>query len=120
MTSADEPERTVSARLTCSTRDWNCQPEASLCCPGQGQYLVAYSTIAGILAVTNNRFLVWQRVEESVTFVQLIMTAIFLGMAYFLLLVFADFGSQDTAVQFGVFAGVLGAIVIIVRKMFPG
>ena len=53
------------------------------------------------------------------TFVQLIMTVIFFGMAYFLLLVFADFGSQSTAVQFGGFAIVLGAIVLGVRKMFP-
>ncbi|NNJ76774.1 MAG: hypothetical protein HKP56_16640 [Anderseniella sp.] len=54
------------------------------------------------------------------TFVQLIMTGIFLGMAYFLLRVFADFGSQDTAAQFGIFAILLVAIVVFVRKMFPG
>jgi hypothetical protein len=54
------------------------------------------------------------------TFVQLIMTGIFLAMAYFLLQVFADFGSQGTAAQFGVFAILLVAIVVVVRKMFPG
>ncbi|MEM7636616.1 MAG: hypothetical protein AAF299_18765 [Pseudomonadota bacterium] len=53
------------------------------------------------------------------TFVQLIMIGIFLGMAYFLLLVFADFGSRSTAVQLGGMAVVLGAIIVIVRKMFP-
>ena len=54
------------------------------------------------------------------TFVQLIMTGIFVGMAYFLLRVFADLGSQDTAAQFGIVAILLGAIVVVVRKMFPG
>lgn len=62
----------------------------------------------------------WQRAEESVTVVQLIMTGILFGIAYFLLLVFADFGSQGTAVQLGGFAVMLGAIILIVRKMFPG
>lgn len=47
------------------------------------------------------------------------MTGIFLGMAYFLLLVFADFGSQSTGVQLGGFAVMLGTIILIVRKMFP-
>jgi len=41
-------------------------------------------------------------------------------MAYFLALVFADFGSQSTAVQLGGLAVMLGAIVLLVRKMFPG
>lgn len=54
------------------------------------------------------------------TFVQLIMTGIFFGIAYFLLLVFADFGRQGAAVQFGGCAVVLGAIVVFIRKMFPG
>ncbi|MEO9874373.1 MAG: hypothetical protein ABJM26_06215 [Anderseniella sp.] len=54
------------------------------------------------------------------TFVQLIMTGIFFGMAYFLLRVFADFGSQSAAAQFGIFAIILVAIIVFVRKMFPG
>ena len=54
------------------------------------------------------------------TFVQLIMTGIFFGVAYFLVLVFADLGSQSAEVQFGGFAVMLGAIVLFVRKMFPG
>lgn len=54
------------------------------------------------------------------TFVQLIMTGIFLGIAYFLLQVFVDLGSQGTAAQIGIFAIILVAIVVSVRKMFPG
>ena len=54
------------------------------------------------------------------TVVQFIMIGVFLGIAYFLLLVFADFGSQSAAVQFGGFAVILGAIILVVRKMFPG
>ena len=72
------------------------------------------------MVLVNNLSLVQQRAEESVTLVQLIMTGIFLGMAYFLALVFADFGSQSTAVQLGGLAVMLGAIVLLVRKMFPG
>ncbi len=53
------------------------------------------------------------------TFVQLIMIGIFAGIAYFLLLVFADLGDQSTAVQFGSFAAVLVLVVLTVRKMFP-
>ncbi len=78
-----------------------------------------YSTIAGILSLVDNLVWVWQSAESDVTFVQLIMIGIFLGMAYFLLLVFADFGSRSTAVQLGGMAVVLGAIIVIVRKMFP-
>lgn len=78
-----------------------------------------YSTIAGILSLVDNLIWVWQSAESDVTFVQLIMIGIFLGMAYFLLLVFADFGSRSTAVQLGGMAVVLGAIIVIVRKMFP-
>ena len=54
------------------------------------------------------------------TFVQLIMTGIFLGIAHFLLQVFADLGSYGTAAQLGLFATILVAIVVFVRKMFPG
>jgi len=54
------------------------------------------------------------------TFVQLIMTGIFLGIAYFLLQVLVDLGSYGTAAQFGIFAIILVAIVVFVRKMFPG
>jgi len=72
------------------------------------------------MILVNNLPVVQQRAEESVTLVQLIMTGIFLGMAYFLVLVFADFGSQSTAVQLGGSAVMLGAIVLFVRKMFPG
>jgi hypothetical protein len=72
------------------------------------------------MVLVNNLSVVQQRAEESVTLVQLIMTGIFLGMAYFLALVFADFGSQSTAVQLGGLAVMLGAIVLLVRKMFPG
>lgn len=53
------------------------------------------------------------------TIVQFIMAGIFLGIAYFLLLIFADFGSQSAAIQFGGFAVILGVIILIVRKMFP-
>ena len=53
------------------------------------------------------------------TLVQLIMTGIFLGMAYFLLRVFADLGSHSTAARVGIFAIILVAIVVFVRKMFP-
>ena len=88
-------------------------------CQSKGPYSVEYSTIACIFGLTNNLVVAWHRAEGGVTFVQLIMTVIFFGMAYFLLLVFADFGSQSTAVQFGGFAVVLGAIVLGVRKMFP-
>lgn len=84
------------------------------------QYPVAYSTIAGILASSNNLVGAWQRAEENVTFVQLIMAGIFFGIAYFLLQVFTEFGSQSTTVQFGGFAVLLGVIVVTVRKMFPG
>ena len=72
------------------------------------------------MVLVNNLSVVQQRAEESVTLVQLIITGIFLGMAYFLALVFADFGSQSTAVQLGGLAVMLGAIVLLVRKMFPG
>ena len=54
------------------------------------------------------------------TFVQLIMTGVFLGIAYFLLQVLADLGSHGTATQLGLFAIILVAIVVFVRKMFPG
>jgi len=47
------------------------------------------------------------------------MSGIFIGIAYFLLVVFADFGSQSSAIQFGGFAVILGAIIVGVRKMFP-
>ena len=47
------------------------------------------------------------------------MSAIFIGIAYFLLTVFADFGSQSSAIQFGAFAVIVGAIIVGVRKMFP-
>ncbi len=53
------------------------------------------------------------------TFVQLIMTGIFAGIAYFLLLVFADFGGLSAAAQFSGLAAVLVLIVVTVRKMFP-
>lgn len=53
------------------------------------------------------------------TVVQFIMAGIFLGIAYFLLLIFADFGSRSAAIQFGGFAVILGVIILIVRKMFP-
>jgi hypothetical protein len=69
--------------------------------------------------LANNLFMGWQRAEESVTVVQFIMAGIFLGIAYFLLQVVADFGSQSAAVQFGGFAGILAVIIIAVRKMFP-
>lgn len=54
------------------------------------------------------------------TLIQLVMSGIFIGIAYFLLVVFADFGSQSSALQFGGFAVILGAIIVGVRKMFPG
>jgi len=54
-----------------------------------------------------------------VTIVQLIMSCIFAGIAYFLLVAFADFGSQSSAIQFGGFAIIIVAIVLGVRKMFP-
>lgn len=69
--------------------------------------------------LANNLCMGWQRAEESVTIVQFIMAGIFLGIAYFLLLIFADFGSQSAAIQFGGFAVILGVIILIVRKMFP-
>jgi len=48
------------------------------------------------------------------------MSAIFIAIAYFLLVAFADFGSQSSALQFGGFAVIIGAIIVGVRKMFPG
>ena len=62
----------------------------------------------------------WQFEEQILTLVQLIMIGIFIGIAYFLLVVFADFGSQSSALQFGGFAVIIGAIIVGVRKMFPG
>lgn len=62
----------------------------------------------------------WQFEEQILTLVQLIMIGIFIGIAYFLLVVFADFGSHSSALQFGGFAVIIGAIVVGVRKMFPG
>ena len=53
------------------------------------------------------------------TFLQLIMSAIFVGIAYFLLTVFADFGSHSSALQFAGFAVIVVAIIVGVRKMFP-
>lgn len=76
--------------------------------------------MTSILVLTNNQFGRRTGTEENVTLVQLIMTGIFAGIAYFLLQVFADFGAQSAAVQFGGFAGVLVIIVFTVRKMFPG
>lgn len=76
--------------------------------------------MTSILVLANNQFGGRTRTEESVTLVQLIMSGIFAGIAYFLLQVFADFGAQSAAVQFGGFAAVLVLIVVTVRKMFPG
>lgn len=69
--------------------------------------------------LANNLCMGWQEAEESVTAVQFIMTGVFLGIAYFLLQVFADFGTRSAAIQFGGYAVILGATILIVRKMFP-
>lgn len=69
--------------------------------------------------LANNLFMGWRRAEESVTVVQFIMVGIFLGIAYFLLLIFADFGTQSAVVQFGGFVVILAVIIITVRKLFP-
>ena len=61
----------------------------------------------------------WRFEEKTLTFLQLIMSAIFVGIAYFLLTVFADFGSHSSALQFAGFAVIVVAIIVGVRKMFP-
>ena len=54
------------------------------------------------------------------TIFQVVMTGVLFGIAYFLLVTFADFGSQYTTVHFVGLAVLLGAVVVTVRKMFPG
>ena len=87
---------------------------------GKGAVPVEHSTSTSILKRVDNLFAGRLGTEEGVTFVQLIMTGIFACIAYILLQVFADFGAQSAAVQFGGFAAILVLIIVTVRKMFPG
>ena len=55
----------------------------------------------------------------SIRPIQVFMASMMFGVAYFLLHSFTDFAGKATDFQFFVLAGVAGACLLIVRKIFP-
>ena len=51
--------------------------------------------------------------------VQVIMTGVLSGIAYFLLVAFAHFNSLEQTIQLAGIVGVVAGSFLVVRKMFP-
>ena len=60
-----------------------------------------------------------KRDERFMNAMQVIMTVVLSGIAYFLLVAFAQFNSLDQTIQFGGIAAIVAASFLVVRKMFP-
>jgi hypothetical protein len=56
---------------------------------------------------------------SSVRSIHIFMAFVLFGIAYFLLNSFTDFAGKATDFQLFVLAGVAGACLIVVRKVFP-
>ena len=60
-----------------------------------------------------------KRGESLMNAVQVIMTGVLSGIAYFLLVAFAHFNSLEQTIQLAGIVGVVAGSFLVVRKMFP-